>query len=134
MQVATSTDSQPWIANVFFVVDKKLNFYWLSLPNRRHSRELTHNNNAAIAIAIKHDKPVIGVQAEGVVREVKSVALMSRIMPRYIKKYGAGQQFVSLVRKGASQHRLYMFEPTSLQLFDELNYTPEQNPVVLLFE
>ncbi len=134
MQLATSVDNQPWIANVFFVVDSKLNFYWLSFPSRRHSRELTTNNRAAIAIAVKHDKPVIGVQAEGTVREVTNVAIVGRIMPRYIKKYGAGQQFLSLTKKGAAQHRLYKLEPDSLQLFDELNYTPEQNPIVLLFE
>ncbi len=53
MQLATVQDGQPWIANVFFVVDAQLNFYWLSYPNRRHSRELAINPKAAIAIAIK---------------------------------------------------------------------------------
>ena len=134
MQVATSADNQPWLANVFFFFFCKLNFYWLSYPGRRHSRELASNNRAAIAIAVKNDKPVIGIQAEGSVSQVASLTTISRVMPRYIKKYGAGQQFLALTKKGAAQHRLYKFEPESLQLFDELNYTPEQNPIVLLFE
>lgn len=130
MQVATVAEGQPWAASVYFVVDKHLNFYWLSLPTARHSRELVANSKAAIAVAIKPDLPVIGVQAEGGVEEVTQIATISKIMPKYIKKYGEGKQFLQLAKKGAHKHRLYKFTPSYIQLFDELHYAPSQNPIV----
>lgn len=134
MQVATSTDNQPWIANVFFVLDTKMNFYWLSVPYRRHSRELSHNNKAAIAVAIKTTKPVIGLQAEGTVEIVNDIALIEKILPEYSKKYKQGKEFIALAKKGKNKHMVYKFTPELLQLFDEANYTLEQNPITLFFE
>lgn len=133
MQLATVQDSQPWIANVFFVVDAQLNFYWLSYPNRRHSRELALNPKAAIAIAIKTNKPVIGVQAEGEVAEVHNKTIIAKMMLPYIKKYGQGKDFLQFVKEGKNKHILYKFSPTTLQLFDEVHYKPEQNPIQLTF-
>ncbi len=133
MQLATSLDNQPWIANVFFIVDSNLNFYWLSYPTRRHSRELATNNRAAIAVAIKNDKPVIGVQAEGEVAEVHNKTIIAKMMLPYIKKYGQGKDFLQFVKEGKNKHILYKFSPTTLQLFDEVHYKPEQNPIQLTF-
>ena len=133
MQIATSVDNQPWIANIFFVMDEQLNFYWLSFPNRRHSRELAVNNNAALSIAIKTDKPVIGVQAEGTVEQIARMSVIEKILPLYVKKYGQGKDFITLAKAGKNQHILYKFSPVSLQLFDEVNFKPEENPIVLFF-
>ena len=39
MQLATSHNSQPWAVNVHFAFNDKLNLYWMSTKERRHSRE-----------------------------------------------------------------------------------------------
>ena len=134
MQLATSVNDLPWVATVYFVVDDMLNFYWLSTPHRKHSEQLDINPRAAIAIAIKPDIPVIGLQAEGRVEIVHDIATIAKLMPGYIKKYNAGKDFVALAKKGISNHRMYKFSPELLQYFDEQNYTPEQNPMTLFFE
>lgn len=129
LQVATVAAGQPWVATVYFVVDAQLNFYWLSLPTARHSIELNVNSRVSIAIAIKPDLPVIGVQAEGIAAEVTDIVTIGRVMPSYIKKYGAGKQFLQFAKKGTAKHRLYKFTPKNLQLFDERTYPPNQNPI-----
>jgi uncharacterized protein YhbP (UPF0306 family) len=50
MQLATDNDGQPWLSTVNYAVDEKLNLYWMSLRNTRHSQELRNNQRAAAAI------------------------------------------------------------------------------------
>lgn len=118
MQVATCLGSKPWVASVYFV---ELNgkFYWLSEPRRRHSQELTINHKCAIAIVIKDDMPVIGVQAEGTAKIVKNIVTITKVMALYIKKYNAGGQFVTRFKQGINKHNLYEFTANNFNIFDE---------------
>jgi uncharacterized protein YhbP (UPF0306 family) len=134
MQLATSVNDRPWVATVYFVQDDMFNFYWLSTPHRKHSEHLDINPRVAIAIAIKPDIPVIGLQAEGRAEIVHDLTTIAKLMPRYIKKYNAGKDFLSLAKKGINNHRMYKFSPELLQYFDEQHYTPDENPITLLFE
>lgn len=128
MQLATSVNTQPWVCTVYFVEDEKLNLYWLSLPGRRHSKELEKNPKAAVAIQIKTGQPVIGIQAEGEVEIVRDVKLVEDIMTRYVQKYGSGKDFISNFARGKNQHVMYKFKPTCYVIFDEMNDT--DNPRV----
>jgi uncharacterized protein YhbP (UPF0306 family) len=118
MQVATCQGSKPWIASVYFV---ELNgkFYWLSEPHRRHSNELINNSNCAIAVVIKDDIPVIGIQAEGSAKIVKNIVTITKVMALYIKKYNAGGQFVARFKQGINKHNLYEFTANNFKIFDE---------------
>lgn len=118
MQLASSHDGQPWICTVYFVVSRGC-FYWLSFPDRRHSKEVKENPKAAVAVAIHQDVPVVGIQAEGSVREVHSISEASRVLVLYVKKYGKGKDFIELLKRGNNQHVLYCLEPSSIMLFDE---------------
>lgn len=120
MQLATAAMplGQPWICTVYFVIRDGC-FYWLSYPERRHSRELADNPKAAVTIAIKQDLPVIGLQAEGEVTEVTDLSEASRVLARYVKKYGSGQQFIELLKHGSNHHKLYKLTPARVMLFDE---------------
>lgn len=123
MQLATSRDNTPWISTVYFVADAERNIYWLSLPGRRHSEEVTNNPHVAIAIAIKQDLPVIGIQAEGTVAIVEDAAVVEKILADYMKKYdGAGKEFHQRFLAGKNQHQLYKLTPSSLVLFDEVHF------------
>lgn len=125
MQLATARDDRPWICSVYFVTDDNERIYWLSYPERRHSKELASNNAAAITVAVKIDQPVVGLQAEGRVSEVRAKETVRKIMDRYIQKYGVGNQFYENFLDGTNKHRMYVFEPESITLFDELNF-PDQ--------
>ena len=125
MQLATQKDGQPWICTVYVVLFEG-NFYWLSYPERRHSREAVENPNAAIAVVVKKDLPVIGLQSEGGVAMVEDVAEIEAVLPLYVEKYGSGKQFVQRYKAGKNHHVLYRFTPRKTVLFDERNH-PE-NP------
>lgn len=119
LQLATTSGNQPWVCTVYFVADKSLRLYWLSYPIRRHSQELAANSKAAIAIVVKPDLPVIGVQAEGTVEVVNDPAVVETVMKTYVAKYSQGQQFYDNFTRGINKHELYCFVPTRYGIFDE---------------
>lgn len=121
MQLATAAGAQPWVCTVYYVVDSNRRLYWLSYPSRRHSQELAENTHAAIAIVIKPDLPVIGVQAEGVVSVVQNAETVKLMMQRYVAKYGEGNKFYDNFLRGVHQHYMYCFAPTKYVVFDELH-------------
>ncbi len=46
----SSKAGEPWIANAFFAYDKKLNLYWYSSKETKHSHYIKENPNVALAI------------------------------------------------------------------------------------
>ncbi len=118
MQLASSRGGQPWICTVYFVVNAG-NFYWLSFPERRHSREVAENQKAAVAVAIHQDVPVVGVQAEGDVRMVRDMEEARGVLALYVEKYGKGKDFIERLKRGENRHELYCLTPRKVMLFDE---------------
>lgn len=129
MQLATASGAQPWICSVYCVADSSLNIYWLSLPDRRHSLELAKNPQAAIAVAIKADQPVVGFQAEGRAEVVNDPVIIKQIMQRYTEKHATGTDFYKNFIQGKNQHLLYRFVPKTFVLFDEVNFPGERQQV-----
>lgn len=129
MQLATSLDDKPWACNIHYYTDEDLNFYWISTPNRRHSKEIEKNPNVAITVNIHEDTPdeqhVIGVSAEG------TAGLMDKndakkIDMAYSKKLNKKDSLITNIRSGENPHRFYCMKPTRLVLFD--NRTFPNNP------
>lgn len=122
MQVATANRRQPWVCTVYYVEDDELNLYWLSLPERRHSQEIEKNSKAAVAVPIKFDKPVVGLQAQGVAEVVADHKLIEQVMVRYVKRYNTGRDFYDNFMAGKNQHKMYKFVPDAYYLFDEVTF------------
>jgi uncharacterized protein YhbP (UPF0306 family) len=129
MQIASVSGNQPWIASVHFVADDENNIFWLSWPQRRHSQEIDKNCKAAIAIVVKTDLPVIGIQAEGKAEVVNDEKMVKKVMQKYIAKYGNGKKFYANFVAGNNKHQMYKFTSQNIKLFDEVNF-PEQNQTV----
>lgn len=127
LQLATVRDGKPWISNVHFVHDKKGNLYWLSTPERRHSKDIADNPAVAAAIVVKSDMPVIGIQCEGYAEMVTDLTVIARVMPGYVKKHGTGKEFYKRALAGINEHKLYRLHPLEIILFDEMNF-PGQPP------
>lgn len=128
MQVATLRGDQPWVCTVYYVADELQRLYWLSFPSRRHSQQLSLNDKAAIAIAIKTDKPVVGIQAEGCAEPVVDLGEVKHVMQLYANKYdGAGKDFYDNFVEGTNQHVMYRFTPSCFVLFDEVNFSPSES-------
>jgi uncharacterized protein YhbP (UPF0306 family) len=127
MQIATVDGDQPWICTVYFVPDENQNLYWLSYPERRHSKEIMTNNKIAIAVPIKFDKrPIVGIQAEGTAEEIKDADIVKKIMPVYVEKYAQGKDFYNLFIEGKNKHQLYKFTSRKYALMDETSFSDEQ--------
>ena len=132
MQVATVGDDQPWICTVYYVEDDNMNLYWLSLPTRRHSLEIAKHNHIAVAVPIKFDKPVVGIQAEGEAQAVADKTIIASVMQRYVERYGSGRQFYDNFVAGKNQHVLFKFTPRKWVLFDEVHFSDDTRKEVVL--
>jgi uncharacterized protein YhbP (UPF0306 family) len=123
MQVATvNDDGQPWVCTVYYVEDEEMNLYWLSLPTRRHSMDISQHNEIAITVPLKVDKPVVGIQAEGRANAVADRKVIERVMKNYVDRYNSGQQFYERFIAGENQHVLFRFKPSKFVLFDEVTF------------
>lgn len=131
MQLATVRSGKPWICTVYFVTDNAGCLYWLSLPTRRHSQDISHDGHVAAAIAIKADQPVIGVQVEGSAEPVREPEVIRQVMADYAAKYDAGHDFYTNFLAGTNQHVLYRLKPTAIVLFDEVHYPGDARRDVL---
>lgn len=121
MQVATAVDNQPWCCTVYFVADEKFNLYWISTPDRRHSKEIENNTKVAAAIAIKHvpGKDVIGLQVEGDAELVKDTQEIKSTMRIYTDRYNRDEEWYKDFVAGKSGYKLYRIKPRLIVLFDE---------------
>lgn len=122
MQIATTQNDRPWICTVFFVADGQQNLYWLSAPTRRHSQLIANNPKIAVAVPVKFDWPVVGIQSEGTATIVQDAGEVKSVMDNYVAKYDKGQDFYDNFVNGTNQHQLYKFTPETFVLFDEVNF------------
>jgi uncharacterized protein YhbP (UPF0306 family) len=67
LSLGTVSDNMPWVVEVHFAYDDKLNLYFRSLRSRRHSQDIEHNPHVAGDIIDKFavGEPVTGVYFEG---------------------------------------------------------------------
>jgi uncharacterized protein YhbP (UPF0306 family) len=67
MTLATCEDNTPWAATVMFAYDTRLNFYFISNPKTRKTKNLLSNPKVSAAINefIPKIGLIVGVQLEG---------------------------------------------------------------------
>lgn len=124
MQVATSKHDRPWVCNVYFAFDDKLNLYWISKITNRHSEELRNNEHVAGAIVLPHtmgDK-VRGIQFEGIAKELIDPKIAEDAMQWYAKRYGMPADRVKSIVENTDGHVVYVITPKTYVLFDEVNF------------
>ncbi len=127
MQIATTKGNKPWVATVWFASDNNFNLYFISRHNRRHSLEVAKNPHVAGAIVKPHktlgDK-TRGLQFEGVCHEVKGkevikgYLLLATRFPRVTKFILSPKEII----EKKTDHLLYKVSPSSIVLFDEVNF------------
>ncbi len=55
MSLASVSGNKPWVCEVQFAYDEKLNLYFRSLKSRRHSQEIASNSHVAGNIVRQHE-------------------------------------------------------------------------------
>lgn len=125
LQIATSVNGRPWCCTVYFAHDKDFNFYWISKPSTRHSKEIVKNPNVAGTIVYDQQpypkKGVRGLQFEG-----KAKLLSGREEEKaskfYIKQLNREESLLEDIRSGKNSHKFYRTKPSKFVLFDRENF------------
>lgn len=60
-----TTDGEPWVAPVYYCVDDKYNFYFMSQMDSLHSQHILNNPVVAFAIFDSHQKEGTGNGVQG---------------------------------------------------------------------
>lgn len=133
MSLATSNDNKPWVCEVHFAYDDKLNLYFISSPMRRHSREIALNPYVSGNIIKPHEKgqKPSGVYFEGTAELLVDITPESDIYKLYVKQQGAHPALASLDHpKGPRFYKVtisdfYVFDATgTLGPPDKYHYKP----------
>lgn len=127
MQVATVRDGQPWCVTLVFVTDDKLNIYWVSKPDTRHSTELRDNPKIAVTIPVKLDieGKKVGLSVEGEAVEVEDQTDLKLGVRLFADRYKTGDKWVEEFLMGRNPHKLYKLTPKMFVLFDQVNFPDE---------
>jgi len=130
MQIATLHSGSPRVNSVYYVVaDDQSAVYWMSEPQRRHSKDVLQDAHMAGAIAIKTDSPVAGLQFTGKGSVVQDQAKIQTIIAHYNQKYDdVAEGLFERIQQGTNKHRIYELALESVELFDELHF-PAQGPL-----
>jgi len=132
MQLATSKDNKPWCSNLHYAFDDKLNLYWMSLQNCRHSQEVAANDQVAITVAKPHapgERPQ-GLQFEGTASIAEDFEQAFSI---YMERYPHWLFKEEELRRGGREDRaLYKFTPTRIVMFDVANHPDNPKQELLL--
>ncbi len=88
MTLATCAGDIPWAATVFYASDR-LQLYFFSSPDARHSVNLSANSRVAVTIQedYKDWRAIKGIQLEGKVMLVDGVIDKAKAMAVYARKY-----------------------------------------------
>ena len=127
MQLATVSSGKPWVSNVWFVADKDMNIYWFSSITRRHSIEVMRDSHVSAAICLPQtpaDSPR-GVQLEGSAELVTKPSEVAIAMGYFIGRIFSIHQIKYFMADKETPHRFYKIKPTSIVLFDAVNF-PDQ--------
>lgn len=124
MHLSTIRDGKPWICNVWFAADKNMNIYWFSSRSRRHSEDVERNPHVAAGIWIPSEpsEESRGLQLEGVAERLTNPIDIAKAISVYAGKIFTRQAIKQYMSDRKSPHHFYRIKPSSIVLFDTLNY------------
>lgn len=124
MQLATVRDGKPWICTVYFVADEDFNLYWMSARERQHSLEIVDDSKVAITV-VRDIERKQALQIVGKAYEVLGDDL-EHAHELYQGKFGPKDYDLDEIRRHKPTGRAYwVFKPTEISLWDEVNFPDE---------
>jgi uncharacterized protein YhbP (UPF0306 family) len=127
MHLATVSNGKPWVSNVWFAADNEMNIYWFSATTRRHSLELTKDNHVAAGICLPQapsDDPR-GLQVEGTAEILTRPADIAKASALFVGRIFTLKQIKQFSNLIEYPHRFYQIKPTSIVLYDAVNFPDE---------
>jgi uncharacterized protein YhbP (UPF0306 family) len=113
-----SKDGRPWVCEVHFTYDDKLNIYWRSLTSRRHSQEIEENPFVAGNIVAQHelgDYPH-AIYFEGRAMRVDDETQYGALSELFRKRQIGGDNLVDDAKKDDG-HKFYKIEVSNWYAF-----------------
>ena len=106
-------------------MDDDLNLYWISKPERRHSKEVEVNSNISSAVVSPHvpGDPVRGISIEGGAGMIsKDSVEFDSMFSNYSDKFGWSDEVIKEMKSGENTHELYVLRPSSIVPLDTVNF------------
>lgn len=121
MSLATVDEGGPWVSDVIYVHDDKLNLYWLSEVNSRHSKAIRKNPKVAATITVwqKQGDKNIGLQIEGKAKKIEGDILQMAVKHRLKRNKKAPKKEGEILESNESW---YCLKPAKVELIYEPLY------------
>lgn len=121
MSLATVDEDGPWVSDVVYVHDDKLNLYWLSESTTRHSKAIEDNSKVAATITVwqKQGDKNIGLQIAGRAIKIEGDILEMAVKHRLKRNKKAPEKEGEIL--GANES-WYCLKPTKIELIYEPLY------------
>jgi hypothetical protein len=112
----SGADGDPHATPLFYLTGSELELYWFSSPSSRHSRNLTRESHASVAIyrSTNDWREICGVQMHGQAEKILDRAFRQRIAREYCERFQLGNLF----RTAMARTSLYVFRPSWIRYLD----------------
>jgi uncharacterized protein YhbP (UPF0306 family) len=122
LSLATSNNNKPWVCEVHFAYDEKLNLYYRSLASRRHSQEIADNPNVAGNIVKQHslEDGVLGVYFEGTARQLTPGNELDKAFVCIKERLKAGEEVLEEAKR-PDGHQFYKISVDTFYIFGNLD-------------
>ena len=138
LSLSTTDGTNPWATPLYFAVDEKFNFYFVSRKDTLHSKNLYKNPNVSFCIFNSEDKAFTaqGLQATGIAHEVGLAEALQGLTVIYKKKHPDVDDLkrIKLNVKsvtGLINNRIYCIKLTHVYVLDPNN--PDMDTRVEVF-
>lgn len=127
MSLATCADDKPWVCEVHYVFNEKLDLYFRSKPSCRHSKEIAANPNIAGNVVEPHglEQKPRGVYFEGRAELLTHVDENHEAYTLCCQRLGTGPEILEDA-KAEDGHKFYKITVTNFFLFDSRESSPSQ--------
>ena len=127
MSLATVRDGKPWVCEVHFVYDDKLNLYFRSLQSRRHSQEIALNPQVAGNIVVQHSlgQPARAVYFEGQANMIENEAEVKQVFKYFHDRLQLKEEIIADALK-PDGHKFYKISVETYYFFGTLGKDPAQ--------
>lgn len=127
LSLATANNYQPWVCEVHFAYDDRLNLYFRSTEARRHSQEIAKNPQVAGNIVTQHaiDEKPRGVYFEGQAEKLDNVDQHHVAYQCLSQRFGFGPEILDEAQPSDGK-KFYVISVSKYYLFDAKDSKPAQ--------
>lgn len=127
LSLGTSRNNKPRVFEVHFAFDDKLNLYFVSSMNARHSQDIRDNPVVAGTIVTQHflHQNVRAVYFEGTCEQLEDLPDDDLAVVTYEERFGSGSQVAQAARKEGTA-RFYKITVKAFWLIEGYDHKPAQ--------